>query len=472
MTPPPFGSALRFAGGLALAGLLALAGPGCASAPPPPNIVLILADDLGWNDVGYHGGDIHTPHLDRLAAEGVRLERFYTTPICSPTRAGLLTGRYPIRFGMMRSVITPWSTHGLPPGETTLAEMLRDAGYGRRALVGKWHLGHASREFHPLNQGFTDFYGHLTGSIRYVSHRQLGALDWHRDWAISHDKGYSTDLIAREAVRQIDLGSAGEEPFFLYVAFNAPHRPLAARRDDLARYPDRKGPRRTYAAVVDSLDQAIGRILDALEARGIARRTLVLFASDNGAVAPGDNHPLRSHKASVYEGGIRVPAIIRWPDGFEGAREVDTPMGYIDVYPTLKRIVGLTGPDPEPLDGVDVLDAIRGRGGESAVPERDWYSFFSRDRVEKIAVSSGPFKLVAQGPSVLEPRGRETVRLELFDLRQDPGETHNVASSHPEVVSALFDRLRAFRRLQRPGVEAFEYGRAGFQPPADWSVSE
>jgi arylsulfatase B len=457
---------------IALAVLLAAGVVSCArgrTSPRRPNIVVLLADDLGWRDVGYHGGDIATPNIDRLAEEGVRLERFYVAPLCSPTRAGLLTGRYPIRFGMMRSVITPWSRYGLPARERTLAEMLADAGYARRGVVGKWHLGHAAREYHPLSQGFTHFYGHLTGAVGYFSHLREGALDWHRDFETSHDQGYTTDLIAREAVHFIEASSPAER-FFLYVAFNAPHRPLMAKPEDRQKYPRRQGARRTYAAMVDSLDQAIGRVLTALDAKGIASSTLVLFASDNGADPIGDNSPLRGGKSAVYEGGIRVPAVVRWPEGIRGRRQDDTVMGHIDVFPTLKRAAGLGATDPLPLDGRDMLDVLRGVRGDYRA--RAWFSFSAPGEREQIAVMKQPWKLVAQGPSVLDPRAAGSARIELFEVWQDPGEKHDVAGSHPEIVADLLARLRDFRGLQVPGVGAFEEGREGFTAPRDWELPE
>ena len=178
----------------------------------PPNIVHVIADDLGWNDVGYHGSDIRTPAIDRLAAESVKLDRFYVTPICSPTRAGAMTGRYPFRYGIWGGVCSPTSRHGLPESETTIAELLGEAGYGRRAIFGKWHLGLASSRFHPLNHGFTDFYGHYNGAIDYFSRKRFGELDWHRNYESVTEKGYSTDLIGREAAKFIVEQSSGK-PF-------------------------------------------------------------------------------------------------------------------------------------------------------------------------------------------------------------------------------------------------------------------
>lgn len=304
--------------------------------------MILVADDLGWADVGYHGAKIATPNIDRLSREGVRLESFHTAPLCSPTRAGLLTGRWPIRYGIGESVITPWRRWGLPTTEHTLAELLAKAGYERRGAFGKWHVGHYQRRFLPLNRGFTRFYGHYNGYVDYFTHKREGELDWHLDFATSRDEGYATDLIGREAAGFV-AASPADEPFFLFVPFSAPHLPLQAKPEDVARYahvPDED--RRTYAAMVDSLDQAVGVVLAAIDAKGVAANTFVLFLSDNGAVSRyGDNGPWRGAKGAVCEGGVRVPAVVRWPGGFDGGREVHALMGYIDVYPTIKRIAGV-----------------------------------------------------------------------------------------------------------------------------------
>ena len=292
--------------------LLALAGPPTshAQAPQPPNIVVIVADDLGYADVGYRSPELHTPNIDRLSREGVRLERFYSTPICSPTRAGLMTGRYPDRYGMRRGVIAPFIKHGLPPEEVTLAEVLAEAGYERRVAFGKWHLGHSTVRYHPLNQGFTRFYGHYNGAIDYFTHKRDGELDWHRGFDSSYEEGYSTDLLSDEAVEFIE-DSAGEGPFFLYLAFNAVHSPMQAKPQHLAQqgYDPALGQfqestggqqrnerdtanygrigngntiRQTYLGMLSGLDEGVGRVLGALDAEGIADNTLVFFLSDNG----------------------------------------------------------------------------------------------------------------------------------------------------------------------------------------------
>ena len=441
-----------------------------------PNIIIILADDLGWADVGYHGGTIATPNIDRLASEGVRLENFHACPLCSPTRAGLMTGRWPIRYGMGESVITPWRKYGLPTTEQTLADLVAKAGYQRRGAFGKWHLGHYKEEFLPLNRGFTHYYGHYNGAFDYFTHKREGELDWHRNLETCRDKGYSTDLIGREAARFIDESPVGR-PFFLYVPFNAPHLPLQAKEQDIAKYDsigDEK--KRIYAAMVDSMDQAIGKILTAIDARGITDNTFVLFFSDNGATRYGDNGPWRSGKGSVYEGGVRVPAVVRWPAGIAGGREVDAMMGYIDVYPTVKRIAGVTDPDPNPLDGRDMLEVIRGK---AEAPKRDWFSYIAQGSADKTAICDGTWKLVVLGGSALEVTLDQAARpanskakpsLELFRLDRDPGEQTNLAAKHPEVVAQLLKRLKEFRRLKIDGVPDYRQGRKEFKAPKDWVI--
>jgi arylsulfatase B len=441
-----------------------------------PNIVILLADDLGWADVGYHGAKTATPNIDRLAGDGVRLEDFLVCPLCSPTRAGLMTGRWPIRSGMGESVITPWRRYGLPTTERTLADMMAKAGYERRGVIGKWHLGHYEKKFLPLNRGFTHFYGHYNGAVDYFTHEREGELDWHRGFETCRDEGYTTDLIGRESVRFIDESPA-DKPFFLYVPFNAPHLPLQAKEEDLAKYThieDKK--KRTYAAMVDSMDQAIGKILHALQAKGLADNTFVLFLSDNGAIELGDNGSWRSTKGSVYEGGIRVPAAVRWPAGIQGGRTVQGRMGLIDIFPTLKRIAGLADSDPNPLDGRDVLDVIRGK---AEAPKRDWFSYIAQGSPEQASLHDGIWKLVVRGGSVLDVAldgaGRRIDRqsktsVELFRLDQDPGEHTDLASQHPDVVARLLERLKAFRRLKPDGVPEYTPRPQGFKAPKDWEI--
>lgn len=446
--------------------------------PKRPNVVIMVADDLGWADVGYNGATTATPNIDRLSREGVRLSNFHTTPLCSPTRAGLLTGRWPIRYGMGDSVITPWRRFGLPITEHTLADLLGKAGYGRRGIFGKWHLGHYEKRFLPLNRGFTRFYGFYNGYVDYFTHKREGELDWHLDFATSRDLGYTTDLIGREAAAFV-AASSSDEPFLLYVPFGAPHSPVQAKPQDIARYAHiADGDRRTYAAMVDSLDQAVGAVLAAIDAKGIVDDTFVLFFSDNGGVSRyGSNAPWRAEKGTVYEGGIRVPAVARWPSGFRGAREVDALMGYIDVYPTVKRIAGLTSPDPNPLDGLDMLDVIR---GAAPAPARDWFSYIAQGSPEATALQDGPWKLVVRGGSVLDANldgvgqsdGTGSRSIELFRLDLDPGEKVNLVAEHPKLAAGLLERMRSFRRLRMDGAPDFREGSEGFKAPPEWLISK
>jgi arylsulfatase A-like enzyme len=285
-----------------------------AQAAPKPHIVFFLADDLGWKDVGYHGSEIKTPNLDRLSAAGVRLEQFYVQPVCSPTRAALLTGRYPMRYGLQVGVVRPWAQYGLPLAERTLAEALRSAGY-RTAIAGKWHLGHFQPAYLPTRRGFDHQYGHYNGALDYWTHVRDGGLDWHRDDKALREEGYTTQLLAKEAVRLITAHDEAK-PLFLYLPFNAPHAPLQAPEEYLDRCKEIKNKqRRTYAAMVSCLDDAIGTVTAALQKKGMAKNTLLIFSSDNGGpIKQGaTNGPLRAGKGTLYEGGVRVAAWAAWP---------------------------------------------------------------------------------------------------------------------------------------------------------------
>lgn len=451
---------------------LSLAACAAIAAPRPPNLLILLADDLGYGDTGFTGSkDIQTPNLDRLAATGVRLDRFYACPMCSPTRAGLLTGRWPIRYGLMRAVIPPWSEYGLPASEATLPELLARAGYERRGMVGKWHLGHSRRALLPPQRGFTSFYGHYNGAIDYFTHEREGETDWHEGNRTVKEPGYSTDLLAREAVRFI-AASPPDAPWLLYAAFNAPHGPLQAKPDDLARYESLKGKRRAYAAMIDCLDQAIGRILAAVEARPDAADTLILFCSDNGGVAShANNGPYRDGKLTVYEGGIRVSAAIRWPaGGLEGGRTCSDLLGYVDIAPTLLRAAGAPLPAGEhAFDGIDMLPILR---GTAPAPARPWFSYIDQARQAAAAVHDGDWKLVARGSNVLDPAKSPSPHLELYHLAADPAEKHDLATAHPDRVQRLAARLVEFGRLQNRGVGAYADGRTGFKAPKDWIVTD
>ena len=447
--------------------LLPLVGRAFAAVDARPNILLLVADDLGFADVGFNGGKvIATPNLDRLAATGVTLADFRACPMCSPTRAGLLTGRWPLRFGLMRAVVPPWSRYGIPAEEDTLPELLANAGYRQRAMVGKWHLGHSRREQLPLANGFTRFYGHYNGAIDYFTLERDGERDWHDDDRTSRDSGYSTDLIGAEAVRLVQRAPT-HEPWLVYVPFNAPHGPYQAKDEDLKKYPKLEGDRRAYAAMVDSMDQAVGRILAAVDARRDTANTLVLFFSDNGGIprVGSSNAPYRGAKLTVYEGGTRVAAAMRWPaGGVAGGRKFDARIGYIDVLPTLLSAAGV--PLPRNLDGVDFLPAVR---GTTPLPQRPWFSYIHQNEDAHAAVHLGPWKLVAHGDFfAAQPASRPA--LELYNLDADPAEKNDVAAREPDKVAHLHRLLREFGTWQMPGVGLYTEGREGFVPPKDWVV--
>ncbi len=441
-------------------------------AAEQPNIVLILADDLGWGDVGYHGGKIATPNVDRLAAEGVRLENFHVAPLCSPTRAGLMTGRWPIRYGMGAAVITPWRKWGLATTEHTIADMLGAAGYRRRGCIGKWHLGHYRPEYLPRRRGFTFFYGHYNGAFDYFTHKREDELDWHRNEETCHDEGYSTGLIGREAARFIEASNPGE-PFFLYVPFNAPHTPFQAEEEDIEKYAQIENKKqRIYYGMVDSMDQAIGRILAAIDSKGITENTFVLFLSDNGGISmiPGSNGPWRGSKGNVYEGGIRVPAVVRWPAGIKGGRKLDGLAGYIDVYPTLKALAGSTANSPNELDGINLLPILR---SEADAPQRDWFSYIAQGTPGKLALTEEPWKLVLVNGTpdqadLAKPEGPPAV--ELFNLDKDPAEKTNLLEKQPERAAAMLERLRKHYALKIDGIPHFREGAEAFTAPKDWVI--
>jgi len=384
----------------------------------PPHMVVIVADDLGYGDVGFAGGDLPTPRMDRLARESLILNRFYAAPMCTPARAQLLTGRHAVELGLIRNV-KPRGTTALPPGAGTVAEQIKRAGY-RTALVGKWHLGHTEPEQLPSARGFDATYGCLRGWVDYFTHAVDGISDWHRDGQPLDEPGYATDLIAAEARRLIEAHDAQAEPLFLFVSFTAPHPPLQAPVAG-------RTPRETYAAMVASLDRGVGEVLDALADGGLAEDTVVWFLSDNGANPKfgGDNGSLRGGKYSCFDGGVRVPACVRWPGHIEAGTS-DEFVGVIDVAPTLLALAG-AAPLPN-TDGVDVSACLTDR---RPAPERDFVFAVEHARVRRYAILRPPFKLVE------ERRTDGDVTRSLFDLTTDPDETHDLLGTRQELEAAL-----------------------------------
>ena len=419
---------------------LAAVAPACAADAPRPNIVYIVADDLGWKDVGFHGSDISTPNIDRLAQTGARLEQFYAQPFCTPTRAALLTGRYPFRYGLQTVVIPSNGTFGLATDEWLLPEALKAAGY-QTAIIGKWHLGHADRKYWPRQRGFDYQYGPLIGEIDYFTHRQHGVLDWYRNNKPVHETGYSTTLLGSDAVKLI-MAHDTAVPLFLYLAFNAPHTPYQAPQAYLDRYPQVADPsRRAYAAMVTAMDEEIGRVLAALDRRGMRDDTLIVFQSDNGGTSnpmfagegdmskiriPVDNGPWRDGKGSLYEGGTRVVALANWPGHIPPGSVVDGMLHVVDIFPTLAQLAGAPTTSSKPLDGLDVWSTISA-GAPSPRTE--------------IVYNIEPFRAgVRQGDWKLVWRTPLPARIELYDIAHDPYEKSDVAAANPDKVAALQKR--------------------------------
>lgn len=438
-----------------------------------PNIILIIADDLGWGDVGYHGSDIRTPNIDRLAKEGVELDRFYVAPICSPTRAGLLTGRYPNRYGLRNNVIRPWLDFGLDTAEVTLPEILADAEYTHRALVGKWHLGHSRKAYHPLSRGYTYFYGHLNGAIDYFSFKREGQRDWHENYRPSLDTGYTTDLIGKKARQLILNYTAEEQPFFLQVAFNAPHSPLQATRKYLDMYgfdPLKKrfirgrgrgnSKRQTYSAMVTHMDDEIGEMLQLMDSLGIADNTIVVFMSDNGAELNhgGSNGDLRGAKLTEWEGGVRVPAIVRWPGKFNGGRNTEQVFSYLDVLPTLLNMAGVEHTEALPLDGIDLSTAIT----SNELSSRTLY-------LGNGALITDKYKLIEGGKKVGLTR-MSLVEDHLFDIKDDPVEKENLILQDPSTYRQIKNSIKQYNKIPSSLPIPADGRPEGFKPPKDWNI--
>jgi arylsulfatase A-like enzyme len=419
-----------------------------AEGGTPPNIIYIISDDQGWKDVGYHGSDILTPNIDALAAEGARLTEFYAQPMCTPTRAALMTGRYPLRYGMQLGVIPSGGSYGLPTEEYTLPQALKEAGY-RTAMVGKWHLGHADTKYWPRSRGFDSFYGALVGEIDHFEHESHGIKDWYRNEEPLDEEGFATTLFGQEAARVVEAHD-GDAPLFLYLAFTAPHTPFQAPQEYVNRYPDIEDEqRRIYAGMISAMDDEIGRLLAALEAKGMRENTLIVFQSDNGGVTtatfagesevvgklPADNGPYRDGKGTTYEGGTRVPALMNWPGTIKPG-EVSGMMHVVDMLPTLSSIAGASLEKSAPLDGMDMWAAVKDTG--QTPRSRLIYNVDPGGGT----IRDGNMKLVwAAG---LPPK------VELFDLSTDPGESTNLAEQMPEVVARMQEEVLQIAREMAP----------------------
>lgn len=405
-----------------------------------PNILYIVADDVGWKDVGYHGSDIKTPNIDKLASGGARLEQFYAQPMCTPTRASLMTGRYPFRYGLQTAVIPSSHTYGLNTDEFLLPQALKEAGY-TTAIIGKWHLGHADKKYWPNQRGFDYQYGPLIGEIDYFTHQQHGVTDWFRNNQVVEEPGYSTTLLGNDAVRFINEQSAAK-PFYLYYTFNAPHTPYQAPQEFLDQYKNIADPsRRAYAAAITALDEQIGRAIAALEAKGLRDNTLIVFQSDNGGtrdamfageidsskiIIPCDNGPYRNGKGTLYEGGTRVVSLVNWPGHIKPGITIDEMIHVTDMFPTIASIAGASTAKSKPLDGVNQWPTIS-EGKPSARTE--------------VIYNVEPFRAgVRQGDWKLVWRTLLPAAVELYNIKTDPYEKDNVAAQHPDIVAKLQQR--------------------------------
>ncbi len=404
-----------------------------------PNVVIMFTDDLGYGDLGCYGSPtIKTPHIDRLAEEGARFTSFYVPPSCTPSRAALLTGRYAIRLGPVARVLGPDSPGGLSPDETTIATALNNTGY-RTKCIGKWHLGHAEEGFMPTSHGFDSYFGLLYSNDMIPPWVQTERpLELYRDLEpveVVDDQSKHTTRFTEEAVQFIEQN--GEDPFFLYLAYAMPHLPLAASHF--------RGKSRAdfYGDVIEELDWSAGEVMKALETTGVADNTLVIWLSDNGPwinmperMVQGGNEPwhagspgpFRGAKGTTWEGGQRVPAIVRWPGEIPAGRVIRDPANSQDIFPTLAHICGAEVPQDRPMDGHDLTPLLRGETDES--PSQVYY-YLGNEFLQ--AVRKGPWKLRVADSEIA-----------LYHLDRDIAELFNVAEDHPEIVAELHAMLRAF----------------------------
>ena len=435
-----------------------------------PNIVLMLADDLGWVDPGIHGGNPDlTPNIDAFAKQSMELTQFYSHSVCSPTRAALMTGRYAFRnwfdwrsedFGKadylerlgMKLAHNERGEEtrmilGLPPEERTVAEALKDAGYFT-ALVGKWHLGEWLPEHLPMGQGFMHQYGHYGWGIDYnnytIPHNapaRFAVYDWHRNQKPVYEQGYTTDLIANETVRLISEQKK-DRPFFIYVPFNAVHGP----HEEIARYTDKYEKR---DAAVKCMDDAVGRIVGAVDQFGFGDDTLVIFTNDNGGLRDEMNRPYRGTKNTTFEGGVRVPCLMRWPGVIKPGTKSDGMMHVVDVLPTLTKLAGGTLKGCLPLDGMDMTGLIT-RGENSPRTE---IVLEVAGSVRVPTIRSGAFKLMGDV---------------LYNVIEDPGETKDYAKEYPELVKKLKARVTAVGKERPPLSKIMGEKPVLMDPPLPW----
>jgi len=426
-------------------GACSTANPGNRSnASDKPNIILIMADDLGYGDIGCYGSTkISTPYIDALASGGMKFTDYHSNcPVCSPTRAALLTGRYQQRAGIEGVIYAKGPTRqtGLALEETTFAEVLKTRGYAT-GIFGKWHLGY-NVQFNPARQGFDEFRGYVSGNVDYHSHIDgAGFDDWWKNLEKVPEEGYCTDLITKHGIDFIERHK--DEPFCLYLPHESVHSPYQGRNDPPQRLPGgKKGKKarreeiaRAYKEMVEVMDEGIGKIVETVRRLGLKRKTFIFYCSDNGATKNGSNGALAGYKGSLWEGGHRVPAVAYWPGRIKpGTVTNQTTLG-MDMYPTMASIAGAKIPAGLKLDGVDLLGMLT---ENRKLPER---TLFWRYRKQK-AVRKGPWKLLVQGDSV-----------RLCNLDNDLGEKNNLAGAKPEMLKTLQDELASWEQEVSAGVE-------------------
>ena len=416
-----------------------------------PNILFIVADDLGWSDVGWHGGFSKTPHLDKLVREGIELDQHYVQPVCTPTRTALMSGRYPGRFGP--HALAPSNLRALPLGTVTLASALQSLGY-RTYQSGKWHLG-SRPEWGPTAFGFDHGYGTLTGAADPWTHKYRAGNPyedtWHRDGKLFHEEGNATELVAGEALRRIE---EKQSPWFVYVPFHAVHTPVDAPDEFKRLYdgvkfhddPAKRDSRLRMAAMVSQLDAKVGQFVAALERTGQRENTLILFSSDNGGIESlqnayvgkvghsplnSENDPLRGQKNTLYEGGIRVCAFANWP-GKLSPRKHTSPMHVVDWFPTIAHVVGYQPETELKWDGINQWPLLTAKAERPA--ERSIY----------IAMRSGARALRHRDWKLIVAAGGKA---ELYNLAADPYEKEDLATSEPAKLAQLRELLAAERKL-------------------------
>jgi len=397
-----------------------------------PNIIIILSDDQGYGDVSFHQHpkEVSTPGIDKLAKEGIVFTNGYASAyVCAPTRAGLLTGRYQQRFGFFTAAD---SRKGMPRNEITLADILSEKGYAT-GIFGKWHLG-LEPDYRPLQRGFDNFYGFLGHGAHDYFDLTCSQENKHnciyRDNEIIEDEGYLTDNLAREACSFIKSNAGKEQPFFLYLPFNAVHWPLQAPEKDVKRYNTGNPDRDIYLGMLYRMDKAIQKVIKTLKKNGVYDNSLIFYFSDNGGAnkVSANNLPLRDFKQSTYEGGIRVPFVVSWPSRLSH-KEISEPVISLDILPSICDVLDIELPDDRVYDGRSLWPVIEGK---QKSPLHEYLFWDGND--DRLAVRNGKWKLVKM-------RGA----YELYDLSNDLGETTNLADKHPEITSRLIDRYVSWR---------------------------